>query len=251
MKHGIIFSIEEFAIHDGPGVRTTLFLKGCPLCCAWCHNPEGISPEPQLMHKKNGTSICGVEMTTDELAGRILKNKEIYIQNKGGITLTGGEPLMQSDFIIELVQKLPGIHIVIETCGYASESVFRQVISLTDMVLFDVKHMDPVIHKRYTGRDNQLILKNLTYLCEASKEFIVRIPLIPEVNDTPENMKHIAEFIKDAKGLIRVELLRYHKTAGAKYKMIGLEYDPPFNVAKDPCIYIDAFEKYNINTLIV
>lgn len=250
MKSGIIFSIEEFAIHDGPGIRTTFFLKGCPLRCAWCHNPEGISPKPQLMHKKSGTITCGVEMTTADLVERIVENKEIYVQNKGGITFTGGEPLMQNDFIIELMQMLPEIHIVIETCGYASGRIFKQVISLTDMVLFDVKHTDPVLHKKYTGKDNRLILQNLTYLCEASKEFIIRIPLIPDVNDTPDNMKRIAELVKDAKSLIRVELLRYHKTAGAKYKMIGLEYNPPFDVTKSPRIYTDIFEKYNIQTLI-
>lgn len=250
MKSGIIFSIEEFAIHDGPGIRTTFFLKGCPLRCAWCHNPEGISPKPQLMHKKSGTIICGVEMTTADLVERIVKNKEIYVQNKGGITFTGGEPLMQSDFIIELMQMLPEIHTVIETSGYASGRIFKQVISLIDMVLFDVKHTDPVLHKKYTGKDNRLILQNLTYLCETSKEFIIRIPLIPDVNDAPDNMKCIAELVKDAKSLIRVELLRYHKTAGAKYKMIGLEYNPPFDVTKSPSVYTDIFEKYNIQTLI-
>jgi pyruvate formate lyase activating enzyme len=242
--------MEEFAIHDGPGIRTTFFLKGCPLRCVWCHNPEGISPKPQWMQTKNGTRLCGVKMNTGELVERILKNKEIYTRHKGGITLTGGEPLMQSDFVIELLEMLPEIHTAIETCGYAPGTIFKQVVSLTDMILFDVKHSDPVMHKKYTGRGNELILRNLNYLCESLKEFIVRIPLIPDINDTPENMKHIAEFIKDAKSLNRVELLRYHKTAGAKYGMTGLEYNPPFDVTKTPRTYVEVFEKYNIKTLI-
>jgi pyruvate formate lyase activating enzyme len=250
MKSGIIFSIEEFAIHDGPGIRTTIFLKGCPLACVWCHNPEGISPKTQWMYKKTGATLCGVKMTTQELSERILRNKEIYIHTKGGITLTGGEPLMQSDFVMELLQMLPEIHKTIETSGYASEEVFKQVVSLTDMILFDVKQMDSVMHKKFTGRSNDLILQNLKYLCESSKEFIVRIPLIPGVNDTSENMERIAQFIKDAAGLIRVELLRYHKTAGAKYKMIGLEYNPPFDVTKIPYTDTTIFERYSIETLI-
>ena len=250
MKSGIIFSIEEFAIHDGPGIRTTFFLKGCPLHCAWCHNPEGISPEPQLMYKKNETTLCGIEMTTLELAQRILKNKELYIRNKGGITFTGGEPLMQSDFLIEIMLMLPEIHKAVETSGYARTEIFKEVTSLTDLILFDVKHTDPAIHKKFTGKENTLILKNLDYLCTTSKEFIIRIPLIPDVNDTHENMKQIAEFVKDAAGLLRVELLRYHKTAGAKYAMIGQTYHPPFDIAKEPGIHTEIFEKYNIKTLI-
>lgn len=250
MKSGIIFSVEEFAIHDGPGIRTTIFLKGCPLRCVWCHNPEGISPHPQYLQKKEGKTLCGMTMTTKELADSILKNKTIFIRNKGGITLSGGEPLMQSDFIIELLQMLPGIHKAIETSGYAPEVVFRQVISHVDLVLFDIKHTDPVLHKKYTGKRNELILRNLNYLCNTSTLFIVRIPLIPEVNDTFENMESIANMLKNASGLVRVELLKYHKTAGAKYTMIGQEYNPPFDTTKEPHIY-NVFEKYNIKSLIV
>lgn len=249
MKTGTIFSIEEFAIHDGPGIRTTVFLKGCPLRCAWCHNPEGISPIPRLMHKKDGDTLCGTSITTEELARLLLKNKDIYILNKGGITLTGGEPLMQSGFVIELLDMLPGIHKAIETCGYASEAVFSHVAGKTDLVLFDVKHTDPLLHRKYTGKGNRRILKNLEYLCSSPVEFIVRVPLIPGVNDTPENMRAIAGIIKGAPSLVRVELLKYHKTAGAKYAMIGQEYNPPFDVSKEPRVY-NVFEDYNINTLI-
>jgi pyruvate formate lyase activating enzyme len=250
MKKGIIFSIEEFAIHDGPGIRTTIFLKGCPLRCAWCHNPEGISPLPEFMEKKSGRTLCGKEVTTTELAEQLLKNKDIFHLNNGGITLTGGELLMQSEFVIELLQMLPGIHKVIETSGYAPEAVFRQIVPLTDLILFDVKHTDTVLHKKYTGKENKLILDNLKYLCSTSHPFIIRIPLIPGVNDTLENMRTIASYIKDASGLQRVELLQYNKTAGAKYPMVGWEYNPPFDVTKTPQIH-NIFENYNIKTLVI
>jgi glycyl-radical enzyme activating protein family len=251
MKTGIIFSIEEFAIHDGPGIRTTFFLKGCPLRCVWCHNPEGISPQPQFIQKKEGKTRCGTKVTTEELVDYILKNKDLYIRTGGGITLTGGEPLMQSDFIIELMQNLPGIHKAIETCGYVPENVFQSVVSLADLILFDVKHPDSSQHRKYTGKGNELILRNLRYLCNHTTRFIVRIPLIPGVNDTRDNMQFIADFVKGAPNLLRIELLRYHKTAGAKYKMTGKKYNPPFDTTKEPQVYSHIFEEYNIKTLTV
>lgn len=251
MKMGVIFSIEEFAIHDGPGIRTNVFLKGCPLHCVWCHNPEGIDSSPQYMTKKNEQTICGYEISSDELAERLLKNKDIYNLNNGGVTLTGGEPLFQSDFIIELLQKIkPDIHSAIETSGHTAPNVFQKVLPLFDLVLFDVKQTDPVLHKKYTGVDNKLILKNLEFLCSSQTDFIVRIPLIPGVNDTKENMINILTRIKDAPSLIRVEILPYHKTAGAKYGMIGKEYNPPFDTSKMPHIY-NVFEEHNIKTIIL
>ncbi|MGH6667224.1 glycyl-radical enzyme activating protein [Bacteroides hominis] len=250
MKTGTIFSIEEFAIHDGPGIRTTIFLKGCPLHCAWCHNPEGISPQPQYMIKKGVKSICGYQITVEELIAIIEKNRDIYRLNRGGITLTGGEPLFQPDFITELLEQLPDIHTAIETSGYANTHTFSKVISLANLILFDIKHTDPEMHRKYTGVDNTIILKNLTVLCDSGQDFILRIPLIPGVNDTRENMTAIFERIKNAQNLIRVEILRYHRTAGAKYAMIGEKYHPPFDTGKTPQIY-NVFEENNIKSLIV
>jgi len=250
MKHAIVFSIEEFAIHDGPGIRTTIFLKGCPLKCVWCHNPEGISPEPQYMYKKGEKSVCGRSISTQELAAVILKNKDIYTHNQGGITLTGGEPLMQSGFVMELLQLLPGIHKAMETSGYVSASIFEKVIPMLDLVLFDVKHTDAGMHKKYTGKDNKLILRNLEYLCSGETDFIIRVPLIPGVNDTKENMLALLSRIKGAPGLKRVELLKYHKTAGAKYAMIGEEYDPPFDTTIPPRVF-DVFTEQGIETLVI
>jgi pyruvate formate lyase activating enzyme len=245
MSVGTIFSIEEFAVHDGPGIRTTIFLKGCPLRCTWCHNPEGISPIPQYMDKRTGRTLSGYEIDSSELAEMMLKNKSFFEMNEGGITLTGGEPLYQSKFVIDLLKKTKPIHSVIETSGYASLKVFKQVIEVTDLVLFDIKHTDPAVHKKYTGVDNKIILKNLSYLKRSGKKFIIRIPLIPTVNDTEENMKNILSLIKDARSLIKVEMLPYHKTAGAKYEMIGEKYNPLFDTEIVPEIY-DVFNENNI-----
>lgn len=251
MKKGIIFSIEEFAIHDGPGIRTTVFLKGCPLRCTWCHNPEGIAPQPQRMVKKNECSICGYEIMSGELAERILRNKEIYRLNHGGVTFTGGEPLYQADFITDVVYRIkPDVHVAIETSGYVAADVFKRMAPMFDLILLDIKHTDPIVHKKYTGVDNQLIIENLKFLCSADTNFIIRVPLIPEVNDTKQNMLNILSFIKNAQSLLRVELLPYHKTAGAKYAMIGKTYNPCFDVNKTPRIY-NVFEENNIETIIL
>lgn len=250
MKTGMLFSMEEFAVHDGPGIRTTIFLKGCPLRCAWCHNPEGISAQPQEMIRKGKRSVCGYEISSEALANRILRNKEVFRLNKGGITWTGGEPLFQSDFVIDVVNRIkPDIHVAMETSGYAPMRIFRQTVTLMDLVLFDVKHTDPVLHKTYTGVDNRLILKNLDYLCAADIDFVVRIPLIPGVNDTKSNMLQILTIIKDAPSLVRVEILPYHQTAGAKYAMIGRTYNPPFDPEKEPRIY-NVFEENHIKNIV-
>ena len=208
MEKGIVFSIEEFAIHDGPGIRTTVFLKGCPLRCAWCHNPEGISPEPQYMDRRDGRTMCGYAICSGELAGKLLRNKAVYAMNRGGVTLTGGEPLLQAAFAAEVLAALQA-----------------------------------------AGVDNAPILRNLAWLCTSGRPFVVRIPLIPGVNDTRENMLQTCLLIKDAPGLERVEILRYHKTAGAKYAMIGRTYAPGFDTGAEPRVH-DVFSDYNLKTLI-
>lgn len=250
MKEGIIFSIEEFAIHDGPGIRTTIFMKGCPLQCEWCHNPEGISFHPQNITKNNGVFLCGEKISSTELANRVLKNKDFFSLNGGGVTLTGGEPTAQAPFIIDFLEQIQEIHSAIETSGYASSDKFKEVISLVDLVLFDLKHTDENLHRKYTGVSNKPILENLRNLIDSGKEFIIRVPLIPQVNDTLENMSKILSLISDAQSLIRVELLPYHKTAGAKYKMIGKTYAPSFDITKTPRIF-NVFEEYNIKTIIL
>lgn len=250
MSKGVIFSIEEFAIHDGPGIRTTIFMKGCPLRCTWCHNPEGISPKLEYMFKKSERSICGYELSSVELAEQIIKNKDVYRLNNGGVTFTGGEPLFQPDFMMDVLDIIrPEIHTAIETSGHVYPDVFHRVIPNLDLVMMDIKHTDPVIHKKYTGADNRLILMNLDYLCSSGKDFIIRIPLIPGVNDSKENLQNILSLVKEAKSLVRIEILPYHKLAGAKYTMIGKKYNPLFDTEQKPDIHI--FEESNIKTIVL
>ena len=234
---GTIFSIEDFAINDGPGIRTTVFLKGCPLRCAWCHNPEGWSPQPQVMHKATGDELCGREIDSRDLIALLRKDKTIYAMNEGGVTFTGGEPTMQADFLCEVLEGLQDIHTAIETSGYCSEATFRAILSRLSLVLFDIKHTDPGEHRRYTGVDNAPILRNLQMLIDSGKPFVARVPLIPGVNDSLEVMTAIRDLVCGAPGLQRLELLRYHKTAGAKYPMLGMDYQPPFDTRKTPLIH--------------
>lgn len=247
MAKGIIFDIEELGIHDGPGIRKLVFFKGCPLRCTWCHNPEGLSFSKEWMVGQSGErKICGEKYEAKELAEKLLKGKDILLNSGGGITITGGEPLAQSAFLFDLIKYLKPINIAIETSGYAPSKVFRRAVNEVDLVLMDLKHTNLEIHKKYTGVDNSLILDNLHYLHQAETDFIVRIPLIPGVNDTKENMEKTAQLIKDASNLLKVELLPYHKTAGAKYKMVGGIYNPGFDIDQKVKIWTDVFRFYNI-----
>lgn len=278
---GTIFNIEEFAVHDGPGIRKLVFFKGCPLKCTWCHNPEGISFKKELMvshaaciHCGKCSEVCineaciqcgkcvevcplrlrkivGQEIEAENLAKTLLKGKEILTRSGGGITISGGEPLAQPAFLFELIEHLKPIHIAVETSGYAQPEIFQKMVSSVDLVLMDVKHTHPGVHKKFTGVDNKLILDNLKFLCRSETGFYVRIPLIPEVNDTRENMEETATLIKEARNLKRVELLPYHHTAGAKYPMLGKQYDPGFDVSRNVNIWKDVFEKYNINAIVL
>lgn len=281
MSKGIIFNIEEFAVHDGPGIRKLVFFKGCPLHCMWCHNPEGISFRKELMIRFDACTscgkcsevcvndqcitcgncvdvcplrlrkICGQEIEAKELAKKLLKGKEVLINSGGGITISGGEPLAQPTFLFELIRELKPVNIAIETSGYAKSEIFQKMVSDSDLVLMDVKHTDPKIHKEYTGVNNCLIIENLEFLCQSDTDFHIRIPLIPGINDTLDNMEKTALLISDAKHLKRVELLPYHRTAGAKYSMLGKQYSPDFNINKNVNIYVDVFKEYNINVTVL
>ena len=247
---GILFSIEEFAVNDGPGIRTTVFLKGCPLRCMWCHNPEGQNPHPQPLTKQGKTQVCGYSIDAEELARKLLRDVDLFRDSGGGVTFTGGEPLMQADFLCDVLDRIEGVHRAVETSGYASQETFARVLERTDMMLFDVKLADPLMHKRYTGADNKQILRNLDVLKHSGKDFVVRVPLIPDVNDTLPNMEATSQLLAGAKGLKRVELLRYHKTAGAKYPMVGMEYSPDFDEDAAPQIH-DVFTERGIELLVL
>ena len=250
MTDGIVFSIEEFAINDGPGIRTTVFLKGCPLRCAWCHNPEGWSPLPEKMVKRGREETCGYRISSGELAGRLGRDRDLFRDSGGGVTFTGGEPLMQSPFLCEVMDGLKDMHKAVETSGYAREDAFRSVMERADSLLFDIKLVDSALHRKYTGAGNELILRNLKTLIASGKPFVARIPLIPGVNDTRGNMEATASLLQGAVGLQRVELLRYNRVAGAKYPMVGLSYRPPFDEEKEPAVY-DAFTGLGMKLLVL
>lgn len=281
MSKGFIFNIEEFAVHDGPGIRKLVFFKGCPLHCSWCHNPEGISFRKELMvsysacvqcgkckeiciHNECVTcgkcvevcpmrlrKVCGQEIGVQELAEKLLKGKEILISSGGGITISGGEPLAQPAFFFDLLRLLKPLNIAVETSGHATKDLFKKMVSEVDLVLMDVKHTNPEIHKKYTGVDNSLILGNLHCLCQSSTDFHIRIPLIPGVNDTRENMEMTVQLIKDAKHLKLVELLPYHQTAPAKYAMVRKAFNPGFDTNKKVEVWKNVFEDYNINITVL
>ena len=250
MSSGIIFSIEEFALNDGPGIRTTVFLKGCPLRCAWCHNPESWKKEPQPMVKKGREEICGYSIEARELAQKLTRDESLYRDSGGGVTFTGGEPLLQWQFLSEVMDLLPGVHKAVETSGYASAEAFAAILSRADLILFDIKLVNTDRHRQFTGADNTPILKNLQTLKDAGRPFVARIPLIPGVNDSLENMEASARLIQGAPGLVRAELLRYNQVAGAKYPMVGIPYNPPFDEKQAPEVH-DVFTEKGIKLIVL
>lgn len=268
-------------MHDGPGARTTVFFKGCPLRCSWCHNPEGLSARPELIRgaacakcggcahseellargepqsavrvcPKGCLRVAGTLYNAETLATELLRHKESFAILGGGVTLSGGECLLQSEFACELLGRLEGIHRTIETSGHASQQVFLSVIAHTELVLFDIKHMDSDTHKQYTGIGNEQIQRNLSVLMESKKPFIARIPLIPGVNDDRHNLEAVAQRLCGASGLLRVEILPYNTNAGAKYAMTGRAFVPGFDTSAEPnLVNTDVFEIYGIERVVV
>ena len=195
--------------------------------------------------------IAGQEYEASELAKILLKGNEVLAGTGGGITISGGEPLAQPDFLFDLISHLKPAHIAIETSGFTSPGIFLRMISEIDLVLMDLKHTDPEIHKQFTGVDNTRILKNLHYLCLSDTPFHIRIPLIPGVNDTVPNMEQTAFLLKDATNLRSVEFLPYHKMAPAKYDMLNKQFTPGFDPEKKVYLHLEVFKKYNIKTSVL
>ena len=247
---GVVFDIRELTVHDGPGIRTTVFLKGCQLRCAWCHNPEGLSPEPGLMRSASGDRRVGQSYSSVELAG-ILNRQAPILREVGGVTFSGGEPLMQADFVGETIDQLDGLHVTLGTAGFAPEEDFQRVARRCDLVLFDLKLMDLAAHQRWTGQDNECILKNLGWLDKSATPFIVRVPLIPGVTDTDENMNAIAARLKTLSRRPRVELMPYNGAAGGKYAACGLEWHPGFDENRPINNHLEAFLKDGIEASLI
>ena len=251
MAAGIVFDIKEFAVHDGPGLRTTVFLKGCPLSCIWCHNPEGQSMMPQDMRSIAGVRRAGREYLPHELAAILNRQAPILKTGEGGVTFSGGEPLMQVGFIVEVIDLLDDVHILLDTSGYGSERDFRLLLERVNLVYYDLKLIDRQAHKRYTGCQNDLILKNLQVMSISGVPFVIRVPLVPGITDTNENLAAIARTIKDMPGMLRVDLLPYNRTAGAKYQAAGMEFKPDYDETSLVNANVEIFEVAGIKVRVV
>jgi pyruvate formate lyase activating enzyme len=187
-------------------------------------------------------------LSSEELVNRIRKDSDYYTKYGGGITFSGGEPLLQGDFLLEVFSKIQDLHIAIETSGYADSALFSEVLGKLDFVMMDLKVMDPQLHKRYIGVNNRVILENARTLCEGETPFVIRIPVIPGVTDSDENYRDTARFLKGAKSLIKVELLHYNDAAGAKYSMIQKEYSPDFDPERPPNFNQEIFFQAGIRS---
>ncbi len=291
---GIIFDIKKFAIHDGPGIRTTVFLKGCPLSCLWCHNPESQDPRPALAQfprncigclkcidacpqgalSKGETQIiidrakctnCGIctetcyaealvlqgrEVTVEEALAEVEKDRPFYENSGGGMTLSGGEPLMQIDFAEGLFRaaKEAGLHNVLDTCGHVPWEHFERVLPYVDLVLYDVKSVDPAEHRRSTGQSIDLIQSNLRRLTQTATPVHIRVPVVPGHNAQAEDIRAIAELLSGLDHKPTVELLKYHRLGEGKYESLGqvcpevIEEPPSDELMQELCASMQNYD---------
>ena len=266
---GMIFSIKRFAVHDGPGIRTTVFFKGCPLRCRWCHNPEGLTARPQATYDKDKcigcmecTAVCpsnaqreengrhiferkrciacgrcesvclgraiafyGQETDAEELCRIAGQDRAFFDSSGGGVTVSGGEPLLQAEFVAEFLNlaKSRGLRTAVDTCGAVPRAAVEQVLPYTDLFLFDVKHTDPQKHREGTGKTNGQILQNLRFLDDAGAKTEIRYPLIPGFNDDESALRDAADLFASLKNATGVRILPYHFYAGSKYRTLGMK----------------------------
>jgi pyruvate formate lyase activating enzyme len=234
--NGLIFSVKRYSIHDGPGIRVTFFMKGCPLSCIWCHNPEGISP---LAEKVTHTNRVGEREFCDNVeVGKyysvkriieILGKERVFIeQSGGGVTFSGGEPMLQFEFLKEALKacKENGYHTAIDTSGYSPAMNYNSIVPYTDLFLFDIKHMEDSCHYELTGVSNSGILDNYRLILETGKDIWVRIPVIPDLNDNADHMESLKQFIlkTKTKSLKKICLLPFHRIGSWKYRRFNLPY---------------------------
>ena len=249
--NGIVFSIEEFSTFDGPGIRSTVFLKGCPLKCSWCHNPEGQAFHAEILKNPNGCVHCnrceplseqsidacprnlirksGDIYTPKQLTDKLLKNAEFYNTSDGGVTFSGGEPLAQPQFLSECLQLLNGkIHRCLQTSGYCNGATFKEILKHLDLVLFDLKIIDPNLAKLHIGVESHQILENLETLVNSGVPFTIRLPLIPGITDTKSNALDIIKILKKHQ-INYAEALPYNPFTSSKYTLCSREFTPKFD----------------------
>lgn len=254
---GMVFNIQRFCTNDGPGIRTVVFMKGCLLRCIWCHNPESQGFDSELMfyrHKCTGCGRCvgkvesdldfvcyhkakewcGKPMSAEKVLEEVLRDRLYYENSGGGVTLSGGEPLAQFEYALEILRraKEAGIHTAVETCGFVAGEMLERVAEFVDLFLYDIKETDPILHEKYTGASNELILQNLDLLDRLSKEVVLRCPIVPGCNDREEHYRKIAELANSHSNVIRIEVEPYHQLGEEKYVALGRE-KPCFAVFSD------------------
>ena len=269
-KKGLIFNIQRYSVHDGPGIRTTVFMKGCPLRCLWCSNPESQSRDNEVIHRdslcnscercievcepqaitlvdggvrinRDSCTVCGkcVEvcytgalafaaqyMSIEEVLEEVEKDALFYRNSNGGVTIGGGEPLAQADFVSGLLKAChdKGLHTALDTCGYASTQRLERVLREVDLVLYDLKHMDPLRHRETTGVSNNLILRNAKTIARLEIPMVISILIIPTISDTVDNLRATADFITKLRGVKEIRLLPYHRAGLGKYRNLDRAY---------------------------
>ncbi len=269
-KKGLIFNIQRYSVHDGPGIRTTVFMKGCPLRCLWCCNPESQLTHNEIIHRNSLCNKCGrcVEaceprsirlvnsgvcidrdsctacgkcieacypgalafvgqnMSVEEVLEEVEKDALFYRNSNGGVTISGGEPLAQADFVSSLFEACheKGLHTTLDTCGYTGAQTLKRVLTDVDLVLYDLKHMNPLRHREITGVSNDISLRNARAIARLEIAMVIRIPIIPTINDTVENLRAAADFVAQMKSVKKVQLLPYHRAGLGKYHNLDRDY---------------------------
>jgi pyruvate formate lyase activating enzyme len=254
--NGIVFDIKRYAVHDGPGIRTTIFMKGCPLRCLWCHNPESFSLQieefsqcKRLADKSVEEKVkIGKEYAVNQLVKEIEKDQLFFDESGGGVTFSGGEPMLQIDFLDAMLKECRSIdlHTVVDTSGFAPKAHFERIVDHVNLFLFDVKHMDDEEHQKLTGVSNMQILENLKFLIGKGKSLIIRYPMIPGFNDSRENITKMIEFLADLTSHAEIHILPYHRIGRDKYARFNKENkmpDIPSLQEKDALWAKEIFEK--------